>query len=163
MSEPDPDLAAASPVVILCRPQMGENIGTTARAMLNFGLTELRLVRPDCGWPNAKAVVAASGAARVLNGVRIFDDLKSALIVGYVNLIENIDFADGTVWSWTQLLQHYIDVAKTSGDDTILGGAGTDTIDAGGGTNDVKDDPQPFDFWSWIDGLIHRFVNKSNG
>ena len=45
-----------SPVVILCRTQMGENVGTTARAMLNFGLTELRLVRPDCGWPNAKAV-----------------------------------------------------------------------------------------------------------
>lgn len=79
MSEPDPALAAAAPVVILCRPQMGENIGTTARAMLNFGLTELRLVRPDCGWPNAKAVVAASGAAPVLNGVEIFDDLESAL------------------------------------------------------------------------------------
>ena len=49
--------------MILCRTQMGENIGTAARAMLNFGLTELRLVAPQCGWPNAKAVVAASGAA----------------------------------------------------------------------------------------------------
>ena len=55
-----------APAVILCRTQMGENIGTAARAMLNFGLTELRLVAPQCGWPNAKAVVAASGAVDVL-------------------------------------------------------------------------------------------------
>jgi tRNA/rRNA methyltransferase len=68
----------AAPVVILCRTQMGENIGTAARAMLNFGLTELRLVAPQCGWPNAKAVVAASGAVEVLNGVRIFPDLAAA-------------------------------------------------------------------------------------
>ena len=72
MSEP-------SPIVILCRTQMGENVGTTARAMLNFGLTELRLVRPDCGWPNAKAVAAASGAVEVLNGVQLFDRLEDAL------------------------------------------------------------------------------------
>ena len=58
MSAPGPP----APAVILCRTQMGENIGTAARAMLNFGLTELRLVAPQCGWPNAKAVVAASGA-----------------------------------------------------------------------------------------------------
>jgi tRNA/rRNA methyltransferase len=70
---------AGAPVVVLCRPQMGENIGTTARAMLNFGLTELRLVRPDCGWPSAKAVAAASGAVAVLNGVRVYDALTDAL------------------------------------------------------------------------------------
>jgi tRNA/rRNA methyltransferase len=70
---------SAAPVVILCRPQMGENVGTTARAMLNFGLTELRLVRPECGWPNAKAVVAASGATAVLNEVVVFADLPAAL------------------------------------------------------------------------------------
>jgi tRNA/rRNA methyltransferase len=70
---------AGAPVVILCRPQMGENIGTAARAMLNFGLTELRLVRPECGWPSAKAVAAASGAVEVLNGVRVYDALGDAL------------------------------------------------------------------------------------
>lgn len=70
--------APAAPVVVLCRTQMGENIGTAARAMLNFGLTELRLVAPQCGWPNAKAVVAASGAVAVLNGVRLFPDLAAA-------------------------------------------------------------------------------------
>jgi tRNA/rRNA methyltransferase len=68
----------AAPVVILCRTQMGENIGTAARAMLNFGLTELRLVAPSCGWPNAKAVVAASGAVEVLNRVELFPDLAAA-------------------------------------------------------------------------------------
>ena len=70
MSAPSPprggiEALPPAPVVILCRPQLGENIGTTARAMLNFGLIELRLVRPDCGWPNAKAVAAASGATEV--------------------------------------------------------------------------------------------------
>jgi tRNA/rRNA methyltransferase len=67
------------PVVVLVRPQMGENIGTTARAMLNFGLTRLRLVDPVCGWPNAKAVNAASGASVVLNDVEIFDDTRAAV------------------------------------------------------------------------------------
>jgi tRNA/rRNA methyltransferase len=69
----------AQPVVVLVRPQMGENIGTTARAMLNFGLTHLRLVDPVCGWPNAKAVNAASGASVVLNGVEIFESTRAAV------------------------------------------------------------------------------------
>ncbi|MFZ1426383.1 MAG: TrmH family RNA methyltransferase [Geminicoccaceae bacterium] len=67
-----------APAVILCRTQMGENIGTAARAMLNFGLTELRLVAPSCGWPNAKAVVAASGAVEVLNRLVVYRDLAAA-------------------------------------------------------------------------------------
>jgi tRNA/rRNA methyltransferase len=46
--------------------------------MLNFGLTELRLVRPQCGWPNAKALQAASGATEVLNRVRVFDRVADA-------------------------------------------------------------------------------------
>lgn len=79
MSDRPADAGGAAPVVILCRPQMGENVGAAARAMLNFGLTELRLVAPTCGWPNAKAVVAASGAAEVLNGARVFERLTDAL------------------------------------------------------------------------------------
>ena len=70
---------AATPIVVLCRTQLGENIGTAARAMLNFGLTELRLVQPACGWPSAKAVVAASGAYPVLNRVRVVEHLETAL------------------------------------------------------------------------------------
>lgn len=66
------------PVIVLCRTQMGENVGAAARAMLNFGLTELRLVAPRCGWPNAKAVNSASGAVEILNGLRLFPDLAAA-------------------------------------------------------------------------------------
>ena len=69
-----------NPVVILVRPQMGENIGAAARAMLNFGLTELRLVAPRDGWPNPSAVAMASGAAgRVLDRARVFDTLAEAM------------------------------------------------------------------------------------
>ena len=50
-------------MVILVQPQLGENIGTAARAMLNCGLSDLRLVRPRDGWPNPKAASAASGGA----------------------------------------------------------------------------------------------------
>lgn len=77
------------PVIILVRPQMGENIGAAARAMLNFGLTDMRLVAPRDGWPNPKAVAMASGAAgRVLDQARIYPDLASAM--------EGIDFAFAT-------------------------------------------------------------------
>jgi tRNA/rRNA methyltransferase len=67
-----------APVVILVRPQLGENVGAAARAMLNFGLWELRLVRPQCGWPNLKAVQAASGATVVLNRLQLFDRVADA-------------------------------------------------------------------------------------
>jgi tRNA/rRNA methyltransferase len=67
-----------APVVILVRPQLGENVGAAARAMLNFGLSELRLVRPQCGWPNVKAVQAASGATEVLNRLQLFDRVADA-------------------------------------------------------------------------------------
>lgn len=66
------------PVVILVRPQLGENVGTVARAMLNFGLRELRLVQPKCGWPNVKAVHAASGATDVLNRLQVFASVEAA-------------------------------------------------------------------------------------
>ena len=64
---------------MLVAPQLGENIGTAARAMLNCGLDDLRLVRPRDGWPNAKAVSAASGADSVLNKARLYPDLRSAV------------------------------------------------------------------------------------
>jgi tRNA/rRNA methyltransferase len=68
----------SAPVVILVRPQLGENVGTAARAMLNFGLTDLRLVRPQCGWPNVKALQAASGATEVLNRLQVFERVEDA-------------------------------------------------------------------------------------
>lgn len=67
------------PVFILVRPQMGENIGAAARAMLNFGIDQMRLVAPRDGWPNPKAVAMASGASRVLEYAGQFPDLTSAI------------------------------------------------------------------------------------
>ncbi|WP_372838634.1 RNA methyltransferase [Phaeovulum sp.] len=68
------------PVFILVRPQMGENIGAAARAMLNFGLNRMRLVDPRDGWPNPRAVAMASGAAsQVLDHAGVFPDLAGAM------------------------------------------------------------------------------------
>jgi tRNA/rRNA methyltransferase len=69
----------SAPVIVLVRPQLGENIGKAARAMLNFGLTELRLVSPRDGWPNPSAGPAASGADVVLEGARVFDSVADAV------------------------------------------------------------------------------------
>ncbi len=71
--------ATAAPVVILVRPHLGEKIGVAARAMLNCGLGELRLVAPRDGWTNTKAEHAASGADEALKGARVFDDVASAV------------------------------------------------------------------------------------
>jgi len=70
---------AGGPAVILVEPQLGENIGTAARAMANCGLDDLRLVRPRDGWPNDKAVTSASGADRVLDGARLFPSVEAAI------------------------------------------------------------------------------------
>lgn len=67
------------PVFILVRPQMGENIGAAARAMLNFGLERMRVVGPRDGWPNPKAVAMASGAGRLLDNAGLFPDLPSSI------------------------------------------------------------------------------------
>ncbi|WP_328799319.1 RNA methyltransferase [Paragemmobacter ruber] len=67
------------PCFILVRPQMGENIGAAARAMLNFGLERMRIVDPRDGWPNPKAVAMASGAGRVLDHAGIFPDIPTAI------------------------------------------------------------------------------------
>ncbi|MEO6114519.1 MAG: RNA methyltransferase [Sphingomicrobium sp.] len=70
---------ARPPVIILVRPQLGQNIGKAARAMLNFGLTEMRLVSPRDGWPNPDAGPAASGADRVLEQAQLFDSVADAV------------------------------------------------------------------------------------
>ena len=72
-------MKAAPPVIVLVRPQLGENIGKAARAMLNFGLLELRLVTPRDGWPNPSAGPAASGADVVLDQARVFDSVAAAV------------------------------------------------------------------------------------
>ena len=70
---------ANKPVIVLVRPQLGQNIGKAARAMLNFGLTEMRLVSPRDGWPNPDAGPAASGADIVLEQARLFDSVADAI------------------------------------------------------------------------------------
>jgi tRNA/rRNA methyltransferase len=72
------DQSAKPPIIILVRPQLGENIGKAARAMLNFGLTEMRLVAPRDGWPNPAAGPAASGADIVLANAQVFETLAEA-------------------------------------------------------------------------------------
>jgi tRNA/rRNA methyltransferase len=67
------------PVLILSAPQLGENIGAAARAMANFGLTDLRLVAPRDGWPNPKADAMAAGAADIIQAARVFDTAEAAL------------------------------------------------------------------------------------
>ena len=67
------------PAIILIEPQMGENIGAAARAMMNFGLTDLRLVQPRGGWPSSKARAMASGANAVIDQARVFDQAEAAV------------------------------------------------------------------------------------
>ncbi|HXQ53127.1 MAG TPA: RNA methyltransferase [Stellaceae bacterium] len=70
---------SGGPAIILVAPQLGENIGTAARAMYNCGLTDLRLVKPRDGWPSAKAQSAASGADTVLEKARLYDTPEEAV------------------------------------------------------------------------------------
>lgn len=67
------------PAIVLVNPQLGENIGSAARAMLNFGLTDLRIVNPRDGWPNDAAIANASGAFDIMPAPQIFDSLSDAL------------------------------------------------------------------------------------
>jgi tRNA/rRNA methyltransferase len=71
--------APTKPIIVLVRPQLGQNIGKAARAMLNFGLTEMRLVAPRDGWPNPEAGPAASGADVVLEQAQVFKSVEEAI------------------------------------------------------------------------------------
>src|SRR3954471_10039193 len=74
MSEP-----LAAPAIILSEPQLGENIGACARAMANFGFSDLRLVKPRDGWPNPKAEAMAAGAANLIAAAKVFDRVEDAI------------------------------------------------------------------------------------
>ncbi len=78
-------LLTDGPAVILVEPQLGENIGTAARAMANFGLRDLRIVNPRDGWPSESARRAASRADHVFNRIRLFDTVEEAIAdLGYL-------------------------------------------------------------------------------
>ena len=74
----DNQIQLLPPVVILVRPQMGENIGATARAMMNCGLSDLRLVAPRDGWPNAAALPMAAGGKSILENACVFETVAAA-------------------------------------------------------------------------------------
>lgn len=101
------------PCIILVEPQMGENIGACARAMLNCGLTDLRLVRPRDGWPNDKAWASASGADMVLESARLYPSAAEAvadLNVVYATTVRTRDMIQEFVTprrAAAQLRDHY--------------------------------------------------------
>ena len=68
-----------APSIVLAQPQLGENIGAAARAMANFGLSDLRLVNPRDGWPNPKAQAMSVGAGGILDKARVFDSVAAAI------------------------------------------------------------------------------------
>lgn len=74
-----PHAVQSGPAIVLVAPQLGENIGTAARAMANFGLEELRLVAPRDGWPSEKARAAAAGADHVIDQTRVFPTTEAAI------------------------------------------------------------------------------------
>lgn len=74
-----PDNNQSQPAIILVNPQMGENIGASARAMLNCGLTHMRLINPRDGWPNERAIVNGVGAFDKMPPVQVFDTVPDAL------------------------------------------------------------------------------------
>ena len=74
-----PSPVAAPPVIILVETQLGKNIGMCARAMLNCGLDQLRLVRPRDGWPNESARATAADADHVLNNAKLYDNIDDAI------------------------------------------------------------------------------------
>ena len=71
--------ARAGPVIVLVEPQLGENIGAAARAMANFGLSNLRIVKPKQAWPNDKARMMAAGADPILDATILYDTLPAAI------------------------------------------------------------------------------------
>lgn len=73
------EVAAAAPAIVLVKPQLGENIGFAARAMANFGLSDLRLVAPRDGWPNDKAHAAAAGAAFLVERAKVYPTVEEAI------------------------------------------------------------------------------------
>lgn len=73
------EMMTGGPAIVLVEPQLGENIGMVARAMANFGLSNLRIVNPRDGWPNEKAISAASRADHVIAGALVYDTLGEAV------------------------------------------------------------------------------------
>ena len=70
---------------ILIRPQIGENVGSVARALKNFNLSKLRIVNPRCNWPNQKALATSVGAKDILKSAKIYNSIDKS--VGDLDII----------------------------------------------------------------------------
>ena len=95
-----PTNKTSGPAIILVRPQLGENIGKAARAMLNFGLEDLRLVNPRDGWPNPSAGPSAAGADHVLDNAQIFESTADAIAdlnLVFASTVRNRDMTKSVV------------------------------------------------------------------
>jgi tRNA/rRNA methyltransferase len=113
-----------SPIIILIRPQMGANIGSVARAMLNFNCTELRIVSPRDGWPNQHAIAVSSGAGSILDNAKIFDStLEACLDINYLFATTARDRGlTNNIFSPNQAMEKIIEIIKTDGKIGILFG-----------------------------------------
>jgi len=67
------------PAIVLVRPQLAENVGMAARAMMNCGLYQLRLVAPREDHLGAKALAASSGAEEILQNAVVYPDTAAAV------------------------------------------------------------------------------------
>ena len=105
------------PVIVLVRPQLGENIGAAARAMSNFGLSELRLVAPRDGWPNKKALHLAAGAEHIIEAAELFPDTAAAL--------HDIQFAYATTARPRDIEKRVVDAADAMREAYASAKAGT--------------------------------------
>ena len=64
---------------ILIRPQIGENVGSVARALKNFNLSKLRIVNPRCNWPNKKALATSVGAKDILKSTKVYNSIEKSI------------------------------------------------------------------------------------
>jgi tRNA/rRNA methyltransferase len=100
------------PIIILVAPQMGENIGATARAMKNFNVSELRIVSPRDGWPSKQAISMAVSAVNILDNAKIYDDLADC--------IKDIDYLYATSSASRNMNKDYV-LSKNLAQDYPLG------------------------------------------
>ena len=125
------DAEISGPAIILIDPQLGENIGMVARAMLNCGLTDLRLVRPRDGWPSEKAAKASSGADLVIEKARLFNNTSEA--------IGNLSLVFAATKRERDMTKNAVTLEKAAKEITGVGGIGCGVLfggEANGLTND---------------------------
>jgi tRNA/rRNA methyltransferase len=114
-----------APAIVLVEPQLGENIGMAARAMLNCGLTDLRLVNPRDGWPNDSAQAASAGAGQVIEATKIFkttEEAVSDLNMVFATTARKRDMTNRVVTPRRAALEMYTPLSSLDGSAGVLFG-----------------------------------------